>query len=105
MKALRDRERGIHPHDAGVEVQLGHALEAAGGTFLDADAAAFAVVHQNLVQAVRSILPDDARLRADEVTVVARVARPAAETAVRFVDRLLLAERLDHFLLCPLAAR
>src|SRR5690349_18375634 len=74
VQPLRDGEGGVHAHDAGVEVELRDAFEAPGRTFLDADAAAFAVVHENLVEAVRSIVADDARLRADQVTVVAGVA-------------------------------
>src|SRR5262249_52554872 len=84
---------------AGVEVELGSAIQTAGRTFLDADAAAFAVVHEDLVETVRPVLPDDARLGTDQVAVVARVAGAAAETTVGFLDRLLFGERLDDLLL------
>src|SRR5205085_9644257 len=75
VQPLRDRERRVHAHDAGVEVELGHPFEAARRALLDADAAALAVVHENLVEPVRSIEPDDARLGADQIAVVAGVAR------------------------------
>src|SRR5215470_18267316 len=52
VEPLRDRERRVHADDAGVEIQLGHALEAAGRALLDAHAASLAVIHQDLVQAV-----------------------------------------------------
>src|SRR5438270_6288372 len=81
VQTLRDGERRVHAHDAGVEIELGYALETAGRAFLDADAAAFAVVHENLVEAVRAIEPHDARLGAHEIAVVARVAGAAAEAA------------------------
>src|SRR6202158_5527084 len=54
VQPLRDRERRIHPHHTRIEVQLGHAFEAARRTLLDADAAAFAVIDQDLVKAVRT---------------------------------------------------
>src|SRR6266568_8568568 len=79
VQSLRDGKRRLHPDDTGIEVQFGDAFEAAGRAFLDADAAALTVVHENLVQAVGSIEPDDARFRAHQITVVACVARPAAE--------------------------
>ena len=99
MQPRRDCERRVHSHHAGVEVELGHALEAARRTFFDAHAAAFAVVDQNLVQAVRTLRPHDARLGTDQITVVAGVAGAAAEAAAGLLDRLLLRERLNHFLL------
>src|SRR2546423_6679273 len=102
VQPLRDRERRVHAHDAGVEVELGHPLEAARRALLDADAAALAVVHENLVEPVRSIEPDDARLGADQIAVVAGVALAAAEAAVRLLLRLLLPERQDHLVLPPL---
>src|ERR1051325_10234497 len=105
VQSLRDRERRVHPDDAGVEVELRHAFEAARRTLLDADAAAFAVIDQDLVEAVRSHRTRDARLGTHQITVVARVAGAAAEAAVRFLDRLLLAERKNHFLLRLLARR
>src|SRR6266542_5114842 len=74
VQSRGNRERRVHPHNAGVEIQFGHALEAARRTLLDAYPAAFAVIHQDLVQAVRAIVSDDARLRADQIAVVARVA-------------------------------
>ncbi len=105
VQPLRDRERRVHPHDAGVEVQLRHAFEAAGRALLDADAAAFAVVHQDLVQAVRAIERDDARLRADQIAVVAGVAGAAAEAAVGLFHRLLFGVRLNDFVLRAAPAR
>src|SRR5262245_16541118 len=84
VQTLRDRERRVHADDAAVEIQLGDSLETAGRAFFDADAAALAVVHEDLVETVRSILPDDARLGTHQVTVVAGVAGAAAETAVGF---------------------
>src|ERR1700757_3853025 len=48
-----NRECGIHADHARVEVQLGHAFEATSRAFLNADAAAFAVIHQDFVEAVR----------------------------------------------------
>src|SRR5437762_12749794 len=54
VQTLRDGERRVHAHDAGVEIELGYALETAGRAFLDAHPAAFAVVHENLVEAVRA---------------------------------------------------
>ena len=59
-----------------------------GRALLDADAASFAVVHEDLVEPVRAIEPDDARLRADQIAVVAGIAGAAAEAAVGLVDRL-----------------
>src|SRR5499427_5617266 len=99
VQPLRDREGRVHANDASVEVELGYSLQAAGRTFLDADAAALAVVHEDLVETVRPVLPDDARLGTDQIAVVARVAGAAAEAAVGFLHRLLLGERSDHFLL------
>src|SRR6059058_3305640 len=92
VQPLRDRERRVHANHAGVEIELRHAFEAAGRTFLDAHSAAFAVVDQNLVETVGADRARDARLRADQITVVACVARAAAEAAVRFFNRLLLGE-------------
>ena len=99
MQPRRDGERGIHSHDAGIEVEFGHALEAARRTFLDAHAATFAVVDQNLVEAVRTRRTHDARLGTNQITVVAGVAGAATEAAAGLFDRLLFRERLNHFLL------
>src|SRR5207244_11380967 len=68
VQALRDRERRVHANHAGVEIELRHAFEAAGRTFLDAHSAAFAVVDQNLVETVRADRARDAGLRADQLT-------------------------------------
>ena len=99
MQSRRDGERRIHAHDAGIEVEFGNAFQAARWTFLDADAASFAVVDQNFVQAVRPLRTRDARLGTNQVTVVAGVTGAATEAAIRFFDRLLFRERLDHFVL------
>src|SRR5437899_12639358 len=95
----RDGERRVHPHDARIEVELGHALEAARRTFLDAHAAAFAVVDQNLIQAVRTHRAHDARLWTDQIAIVARIAGPATEASVGLFDRLLFRELQNYFLL------
>src|SRR5207247_9528098 len=91
--------RRLHPHDAGFDVQLRHAFETSGRTLLDAHAAAFAVVDQDLVEPFRAHRSHDARLGADQVAVVARVAGAAAEAAIRFLDGLLLRVRVDYFVL------
>src|ERR1700722_4054171 len=54
VAALRNRERRIHSNDSRVEIQFGHALEAPGRALLDTNAAAFAVVDENLVQPIRT---------------------------------------------------
>src|SRR5262245_58425270 len=79
VQTLRNGERGVHPDHACIEVELRHAFETSRRALFDADPTAFAVVDKDLVQAVRPFRPDDARLRADQVTVVAGVARAAAE--------------------------
>src|ERR1700676_2732850 len=66
VQAGGNREGRIHADDARVEVQFGHALEATGGAFFNADAAAFAVIHQDFVEAVGAIRAHDARLGAHE---------------------------------------
>src|SRR2546422_5343113 len=82
VQPLCDRERRVHPHHTRIEVQLGHALEAARGTLLDAHPAALAVIDQDLVEAVRAHGAYDARLGTDQIAVVAGVAGATAETAV-----------------------
>src|SRR5207248_3318244 len=104
VQPLGYRERGIHAHHSGVEVEFGHPFETARGTLLDADAAAFAVVHEDFVETVRSIVADDARLRTDQIAVVARIARAAAEAARGFLHRLLFGVGADHFVLRSFAA-
>ena len=49
MQAGRDGEGGIHAYYSGIEIEFGHAFEAARGTLFNADAASFAIVHENLV--------------------------------------------------------
>src|SRR5271165_4853848 len=95
----RDGERSVHAHDAGVEIEFRYALEAARRTLLDAHATSFAVVDQNLVHSIRTLGPHDAWLRADEVTVVARITGAATETAAGLLDRLLFRERLNYLIL------
>src|ERR1700686_5268440 len=68
MQPGRNGERRVHSNHAAIEVQLRHALKTSCRTFLDANAAAFTVVDQNLVQAVRTRRSRDARLRANQVT-------------------------------------
>src|SRR4029450_6562742 len=82
-----------------MQVTSGEALEAPCRTLLDTHAATLAVVDQNLVEAVRSIVPNDARLRTHEVAVGAGIARSAAETTIGFLGGLLLAIRLNHLVL------
>src|SRR5712664_1418043 len=94
-----NRECRIHAYDARVEVQFGHALQAAGRAFFDADTAAFAVIHEDFVEAVGTIGAHDARLGTHEITVVAGVAGAAAEAAAGFFDRLFLGKRQDDFVL------
>src|SRR4030088_2512117 len=96
---LRDGERRVHAYDAGIEVELRDALEAARRALLDAHATAFAVVDQDLVEAVRAIVADDARLGTDQIAVVARVARAAAEAAGGLFHCLFFAVRLNDFVL------
>jgi len=74
VQPRRNGERRIHSHHAGIEVEFGHALEATCRTFLDAYAATFAVVDQNLIETVRTLWTRDAGLGTNEVTVVAGVA-------------------------------
>src|SRR6266849_3459085 len=99
VQSLRDGKRRIHPHDTGIEVELGHALEATSWTLLDADTAALAVINQNLVETVRTDRSRNTRLRTHEIAVVAGVAGATAEAAIGLLDRLLLRERLNDFLL------
>ena len=42
MQARRDGERRIHTDYTGIEIEFGHALETAGWTLFDTDAATFA---------------------------------------------------------------
>src|ERR1700720_2341959 len=100
VQSWRDGERRIHSHHARIEVEFGHALQAARRTLLDAHATAFAVINQNLIQAVRTNVTYDAGLRTDQVTIVTSVAGAATETATGLFHRLLFRERLNHFVLC-----
>src|SRR5271170_5461248 len=99
MQAGRNGEGGVHAHHAGIEVEFGDAFKAACRALLDADAASFAVVDQNLIKAVRARGTGDAGLRTDQITVVAGIAGAATETAAGFLDGLLFGEWLNHFLL------
>src|SRR5580704_829788 len=99
VQAGRDGECSIHAHHAGIEVQLGHAFKTARRTFFDADAASFTVVDQNFVQSVRPFGTRDARLRTNQITVVAGVAGSATEAAIGLFDCLFFGECLDHFIL------
>ena len=99
MQARRNGERGIHAHHAGIEVELRNAFQTTGRTFFNAHAAAFAVVDQNLVHAVRPLGTRDAGLGTNQIAVVASVAGTATEAAIGFLDRLLFRERLNHFVL------
>src|SRR6516165_939992 len=99
VQPRRDREGGVHAYDARIEVEFGNAFEATRRALLDAHAAALAVLHQYLIEAIRTRRTRDARLGADQVAVVAGVASAAAEAAVSLLDRLLFGESLDHFFL------
>src|SRR5580658_9527086 len=99
MQAGRDGEGGIHAYYSGIEIEFGHAFEAARGTLFNADTASFAIVHENLVETVRPCRTDNAGLRTDEITVVTRVAGAATETPAGLLDRLLFREGPNHFLL------
>src|ERR1700683_2073915 len=99
VQPRRDCERRIHPHYAGLKVEFRYPFKTARGTFLDAHAASLAVVHQNLVEPVRTHIAHDARLRADQITVVASVASATAETAVGFFNGLFFGVRLNHLFL------
>ena len=89
VQSLRDRERRIHADDAGIEVEFGHALEAARWALFDTYSAAFAVIDENFVHPVGARWTGDARLGTNEVTVVACVAGSATEAATGFFDGLL----------------
>src|ERR1700693_3447827 len=97
VQPRRDGKGRIHPHYAGLKVEFRDALKAAGGTFLDAYAASLAVVHQNLVEPVRTHIAHDAWLRANQMTVVASVAGAATEAAAGFFHGLFFRVTLDHF--------
>src|SRR5579863_388645 len=99
MQTWRNRECRIHAYYTRIEVEFGHAFEAARRTLFDADAASLAVVDQNLVEAVRPLGPRNARFGADEVAVVAGVTGAATEAAPGFFHRLLFRERLNDFVL------
>src|SRR5260370_12292889 len=99
VQPRRDGERRVHAHYASIEVEFGHTLEAARRALLDAHAATFAVVDQNLIESVRTRRTHAARLRTDQITVVTGVARAATETAASLLDPLLFRARLTHFLL------
>src|ERR1700728_4861845 len=104
VQSWRDGKCSIHAHDAGIEIEFGNPLETARGTFLDTDAAPFAVVDQNLVHAVRTLRTCNARFGTDQITVVAGVTGAAAETAARLLHRLFFRERLNHLILGLLSA-
>src|ERR1700693_2118403 len=99
MQARRDRECRVHANYAGIEIEFGNAFEASCRTLFDAYAAALAVVHQNLVEPVRTHRTHNTWLRADQITVIASVAGAATETPARLFARLLLRIRQDDFLL------
>src|SRR5580693_9442519 len=99
-----NRECRIHADDTRVEVQLRYALQATGRAFFNADAAAFAVIHEDFVEAVGTIGARNARLGAHEITVVASVAGAATEAAAGFFDGLFFGERQDYFVLRFFAA-
>src|SRR5271156_2027384 len=99
VESRGDGERGIHSDYACVEIKLGHALETPGGTFLNAYAAAFTVIDENLVEAVRTDVTHNAGLGTNQITIVAGVAGTAAEAAAGFFDRLFFRVRLDDLLL------
>src|SRR5215469_12367226 len=97
MQPRRDGECRVHACYASVEIEFGHTFKAAGRTFLDAHAATFAVVDQDLIQPVGALGTNDAWLRTDQITVVARVTGAATETAASLLHRLLLRKRLNDF--------
>src|ERR1700751_3962192 len=99
MQPRRDREGGIHPDYARIEVELGDAFQAACGTLFDTHAAAFAVIDENLIQAVRTNVAHDARLRTNEVAIVASIAGAAAEAATGLFHSLLFRISLNHLIL------
>src|SRR5580693_8646773 len=84
VKSRRNCERSIHSHDAGVEVEFGDTFEAACRTFFDTHPAAFAIVDQDLVEAIRAFGTRDAGLRTNQITIIASVTGAATETAAGF---------------------
>src|ERR1700722_13422413 len=99
MQSGRDGECCIHAHDAGIEIEFRYTFQASGRTLLDADAATFAVVDENLVHAVGTLGTRDARFRANQVAVVTSITSPATETTPGLFDCLFFRERLNHFFL------
>src|ERR1700758_1561636 len=99
MQPGRNREGGIHADHARIKVELGHAFQATRGTLFDTHAAAFAVIDENLIQAVRTDVADDARLGTNEVAIVASIASAAAEAAARLFHSLLFRIGLNHLIL------
>ncbi len=76
----------------------GTPFQAACRALLDTHATSFAVIHQNLIQAVRTDVAHDARLRANEVAIVASIAGAAAEAAAGLFHGLLFRIRLNHLM-------
>src|SRR5882762_8984610 len=74
VQAGGNRECRIHADDTRVEIQYGHALQATGRAFFNAYAAAFAVIHKDFVEAVRTIVFFFKQKTAYEIAVVASVA-------------------------------
>src|ERR1700675_1126560 len=99
MQTLRNSKGRVHSNHARIEVQLRHAFKAACGTFLDANAATFAVVDQNFIETVGPRGTHDARLGTNQITVVTGVARSATETPAGFLDRLFFSVRQNYFVL------
>src|ERR1700733_874073 len=105
MQSWRNRESRVHSNHSRIEVEFGHAFEAPGRALFDTYAAAFAIVHKDLVKPVRTRRTHDARLRADEITIIASVAGAATEAAACFQDGLLFAICLNNFLFRRFAER
>src|SRR5258708_18927618 len=105
VQAGGNRECRIHADDARVEIQFGHALQATGRAFFNAYAAAFAVIHKDFIEAVRTIGARNARLRAYEIAVVASVAGAATEAAAGFSGGLFFCQPHDYLVLRRFSAR
>src|SRR6201987_1800677 len=99
MQSRRNRECSVHSDDARIEVELGYAFQAARWALLDTHAATLAVIDENLIQTVRTNVAHDARLRTNEVAIIASIAGAAAETAARLFDGLLFRISLNHLIL------
>src|SRR5580658_7898191 len=93
VRAVIRRERGFHAYHRVrfVEIHFRHLFQAAGGTFLDTDQAALAVVRPDGVRAIFPGVAQHADIRAHDVTVVAAVTDSAGHAAVGLRDRLLAA--------------